>query len=73
MLMVLLSIDSILFFMLFGVQLLLINVATSYSRCPGDGNLQLGMLVLLMFLARFLVGTGINEVTQTFLHNFFLP
>lgn len=70
---VLLNNDLILFFRLFDVKLLLINLAPSYSRCPGDGNLQLGMLVLVMFLARFSVGTGVDEVALIFLHNFFLP
>lgn len=47
--------------------------STSYSRCPGDGNMQLGMSVLFMFPARFSVGTGVDEVALILLHNFFLP
>lgn len=72
-LMVLLNNDFVLFLMLFAVQLLLIDLAPNYSRCPGDRNLQLGMLVLLMFPARFSVGTGVDKVALIFLHNFFLP
>lgn len=71
--MVLLNNDFILFLMLFDVKLLLINFAPSYSLCPGDGNLQLGMLLLMMFPDRFSVGTGVDEIALIFLHNFFLP